>query len=56
MVERSSRLLSSIDTLAEFSDVLFRPKFDRYASRLVRIKLLGEFANTILTPAAYMAR
>jgi putative PIN family toxin of toxin-antitoxin system len=47
MTERSSRMLGSIETLAELSEVLLRPKFDRYASKLVRIKLFAEFADTV---------
>lgn len=47
LAERSSRMLGSVDTLAELSEVLLRPKFDRYAPRLVRIKLFVEFAETL---------
>jgi hypothetical protein len=47
MVQRSGRLLGSIDTLAELSEVLLRPKFDRYLSQRDRIQWLVDFADTL---------
>lgn len=40
---RVGRIISSVATFSEFSEVFLRPKFDKYISRETRLRIISDF-------------